>query len=178
MTGQRWSNFKQTRLWAMQVNLKWTFCILGKWFRLNLRENRLHKSNGTWQFMTNLVVSGQMTRWQMTNQFLPYSWLTYVAQKHLCLSLSFLLLDYSTLLLRSIELSVKTLNVMARARHSAKIKMVNGYPLHLDYTTWCVLSLWSGFYWAFRKHANSEIQKPPSQLRFSLPSIIITITSN
>ena len=31
---------------------------------------------------------------------------------------------------------------------------------------------------AFRKHANSKVQKAPSQLRFSLPSIIITITSN
>ena len=27
-------------------------------------------------------------------------------------------------------------------------------------------------------HANSKVQKPPSQLRFWLPSIIITITSN
>ena len=34
------------------------------------------------------------------------------------------------------------------------------------------------YYCAFHKHANSKIQKPPSQLRFSLPSIIITITSN
>ena len=34
------------------------------------------------------------------------------------------------------------------------------------------------FYCAFHKHANSKVQKPPSQLRFSLPSIIITITSN
>ena len=33
-------------------------------------------------------------------------------------------------------------------------------------------------YCAFHKHANSEVQKPPSQLRFWLPSIIITITSN
>ena len=39
----------------------------------------------------------------------------------------------------------------------------------------CVTSLG---YCAFHKHANSKIQKPPSQLRFSLPSIIITITSN
>ena len=31
---------------------------------------------------------------------------------------------------------------------------------------------------AFLKHVNSEAQKPPSQLRFSLPSIIITFTSN
>ena len=30
----------------------------------------------------------------------------------------------------------------------------------------------------FHKHANSKVQKPPSQLGFSLPSIIITITSN
>ena len=28
-------------------------------------------------------------------------------------------------------------------------------------------------YCAFHKHANSKIQKPPSQLRFSLPSIVI-----
>ena len=33
-------------------------------------------------------------------------------------------------------------------------------------------------YCAFQKNANSEVQKPPSQLRFSLPSILITITSN
>ena len=33
-------------------------------------------------------------------------------------------------------------------------------------------------YCAFHKHANSKVQKPPSQLRFSLPSIIFTITSN
>ena len=33
-------------------------------------------------------------------------------------------------------------------------------------------------YCAFHKHANFKIQKLPSQLRFSLPSIIITITSN
>ena len=31
---------------------------------------------------------------------------------------------------------------------------------------------------AFQKHTISEAQKPPSQLRFSLPSIIITFTSN
>ena len=30
----------------------------------------------------------------------------------------------------------------------------------------------------FHKHANSKIPKPPSQLRFSLLSIIITVTSN
>ena len=30
----------------------------------------------------------------------------------------------------------------------------------------------------FHKHANSKVQTPPSQLRFSLPSIIISITSN
>ena len=33
-------------------------------------------------------------------------------------------------------------------------------------------------YCTFHKHANSKVQKLPSQLRFSLPSIIITITSN
>ena len=39
---------------------------------------------------------------------------------------------------------------------------------------------WQTFqcYCAFHKHANSKVQTPPSQLRFSLPSIIITITSN
>ena len=34
------------------------------------------------------------------------------------------------------------------------------------------------FYCTFHKHANSKVQKPPSQLRFLLRSIIITITSN
>ena len=33
-------------------------------------------------------------------------------------------------------------------------------------------------YCAFHKHANSDVQKPASQFRFSLPSFIITITSN
>ena len=33
-------------------------------------------------------------------------------------------------------------------------------------------------YCAFHKHANSKVQKPRSQLRFSHPSIIIAITSN
>ena len=39
------------------------------------------------------------------------------------------------------------------------------------------MKLWR-CYCAFHKHANSKVQKPPSQLRFSLVSIIITITSN
>ena len=34
------------------------------------------------------------------------------------------------------------------------------------------------FYCTFHKHATSKVQKRLSQLRFSLPSIIITITSN
>ena len=34
------------------------------------------------------------------------------------------------------------------------------------------------FYCAFHKHGNSKVQKPPPQLRFSLLSMIITITSN
>ena len=34
------------------------------------------------------------------------------------------------------------------------------------------------YYCAFHKHANFKVQKPPSQAGFSLPSIIITITSN
>ena len=38
--------------------------------------------------------------------------------------------------------------------------------------------MYINLYCAFHKHANSKVQKPPSQLRFSLPSIIITITSN
>ena len=111
-----------------QEEHKWTFCILGKWFRLNLRVNRLHKSKGTWQFITNLVVSGQITREKK-----PHFRLTSVA---LCLKLKlpFVRLFHTSSPLRSIELSVKTLNVRARARHSAKIKMVNGYPFHLDYT--------------------------------------------
>ena len=33
-------------------------------------------------------------------------------------------------------------------------------------------------YCASHKHANYKVQKPPSQLRFLLPSIVITITSN
>ena len=33
-------------------------------------------------------------------------------------------------------------------------------------------------YCAFHKHLNSKVRKPPLQLRFSLPLIIITITSN
>ena len=41
----------------------------------------------------------------------------------------------------------------------------------------CLL-LFRKIYCAFHKHENSKVQKPPSQLRFSLPSIIITITSN
>ena len=41
----------------------------------------------------------------------------------------------------------------------------------------CKLWLLSS-YCAFHKDGNFKIQKPPSQLRFSLPSIIITITSN
>ena len=37
---------------------------------------------------------------------------------------------------------------------------------------------YSDVYCAFHKYANSKVQKPPSQLHFSLPSIIITIKSN
>ena len=41
------------------------------------------------------------------------------------------------------------------------------------------MAIWNLFvYCAFHKHANSKVQKPPSQLRFSLPSIKITITIN
>ena len=50
-------------------------------------------------------------------------------------------------------------------------------------TTWPVTSKTESktngkTYCAFHKHENSKVQKSPSQLRFSLPSIIITITSN
>ena len=38
--------------------------------------------------------------------------------------------------------------------------------------------LWTLFYCAFHNHANSKVQKPPSQLCFLLPSIIVTTTSN
>ena len=41
-----------------------------------------------------------------------------------------------------------------------------------------LLNLSNFTYCAFHKHANSKFHNPPSQLRFSLPSIIITITSN
>ena len=37
---------------------------------------------------------------------------------------------------------------------------------------------WEKLYCTFHKHANSKVQKLPSQLHFSLPSITITITSN
>ena len=50
-------------------------------------------------------------------------------------------------------------------------------------TTWPVASKMESktngkTYCAFHKHANSKVEKAPSQFRFSLPSIIITITSN
>ena len=48
------------------------------------------------------------------------------------------------------------------------------YFPNLDHVTFSK----DAFYYAFHKHANSKVQKPSSQLRFSLPSIIITITSN
>ena len=38
--------------------------------------------------------------------------------------------------------------------------------------------MWIEPYSAFQKHANSDVQKPLSLLRFPLPSIKITITSN
>ena len=66
----------------------------------------------------------------------PHFGLTDVAQKHLCLKLKlpFVRLFHTSSPLRSIGLSVKTLNVMAKARHGAKIKMGNGNPFHLDFT--------------------------------------------
>ena len=56
---------------------------------------------------------------------------------------------------------------------------VNRHPIvsptsHHLAKAWVAVSL----YCAFHKDANSKVQKPPSQLRFSLPSIILTITSN
>ena len=50
-------------------------------------------------------------------------------------------------------------------------------------TTWPVASKMESktngkTYCAFHKHANSKVQTPSSQLRFSLASIMITITSN
>ena len=50
------------------------------------------------------------------------------------------------------------------------------YLLHFSFFLSSV-ELWR-YYCAFQKPANSEAQKLHSQLRFSLPSIIITITSN
>ena len=44
-------------------------------------------------------------------------------------------------------------------------------------TSFCLSKTQRVHYCAFHKHANSKVLKPPSQLRFSLPSIIITITS-
>ena len=42
----------------------------------------------------------------------------------------------------------------------------------------CSMYSFAAGHWAFQKHTHSEAQKPPSQLRFSLPLIVITITSN
>ena len=50
------------------------------------------------------------------------------------LKFPFVRLFHTSSPLRSIELSVKTLNAMAKARDSAKIKMGNGNPFHLDFT--------------------------------------------
>ena len=69
-----------------------------------------------WVSLTNLVVSGQIIRGKKPNFQFQFR------------------LFHTSSPLRSIELSVKTLNVMARARHSAKIKMGNGNPFHLDFT--------------------------------------------
>ena len=112
---------------ASQLEVDFAFSGSGL-IRLNLRENRLHKSKGTWQFITNLVVSGQISREKK-----PHFRLTSVA---LCLKLKrpFVRLFHTSSPLRSIELTVKTLNVMAKARHSAKLKMGNGYPFHVDFT--------------------------------------------
>ena len=60
--------------------------------------------------------------------------------------------------------------------HLKPLKIVKRMQYSLNYSGTRFLSY--GNYCAFHKHANSKIQKAPSQLRFSLPSIIITITSN
>ena len=49
---------------------------------------------------------------------------------------------------------------------------------HTRFGLFISIQIYTTFYCAFHKHANSKVQKPTSQLRFSLPSIIITITSN
>ena len=67
--------------------------------------------------------------------------------------------------------------------------IVSGGPVEdkVLYVSYCSRSNWiedilhtvfQYVYCTFHKHANSKVQKPPSQLRFLLPSIIITITSN
>ena len=47
--------------------------------------------------------------------------------------------------------------------------------LVIPFSLWALLAL---DFPRIYKHANFKVQKSPSQLRFSLPSIIITITSN
>ena len=42
----------------------------------------------------------------------------------------------------------------------------------------CLIKKYTGLLLRFSQTRNSKVQKPPLQLRFSLPSIIITITSN
>ena len=52
------------------------------------------------------------------------------------------------------------------------------YCICTSYAQPRVVNAPGNLYCAFHKCANSIVQKPPSQLRFSLPSIIITITSD
>ena len=54
--------------------------------------------------------------------------------------------------------------------------MVQNLLLYYWYTEGSFASRFA--YYTFHKHANSKVQRPPSQLLFSLPSIIITIISN
>ena len=56
-----------------------------------------------------------------------------------------------------------------------------GHPTRILFKTHLNIALFKTYfsiYCAFHKQANSKVQKPPSQLRFSLAAIIITITSN
>ena len=41
---------KQQRFWATDVNRKWTFCIIGRWFGWNSQVNRPYKRKETYQY--------------------------------------------------------------------------------------------------------------------------------
>ena len=68
-------------------------------------------------------------------------------------------------------------------RKKIKCKVTSSYVEALKDSYWtqlCPANPWKVWccHSALHKQANSIFHKPPSQLRFSLPSIIITITSN